>query len=218
MQTIDDKNIYRINTFKLKFIDDWDAIDCDKSKVVITNNPNNRRYLTFPGFVSDNIELANLYEKYIYNKIREVFIPPRGNISTKCQLMVVGIKPGTKYMIYSKSECSWLLGPSSQMLFKLLYETNVYPYFTNVFHDTNSSETTGDISEILKEIDFMNIINSNIRIIFLGNYEIYNKLIDILAGKNINNAFKIWHPAYLCRSYTDEKFDKWKNQFIKCLK
>lgn len=203
-------NCYLVETFNINNITDWKSIDVAKHSVIIDDNPG-VAYLRFPGFVCDDKRLVDGYYDLIYSDIERVFTPPRGNISSKCKLMIVGIKPGTFKVKPTNSECSWLLGPSSNILHKMLMRVNTYPYFSNVFHDSSADEVNGDITQIQREIYYMHEICNTIKIIFLGKYEVYDRLINGICKKLKISAIKVWHPSYLCRSYTDSKFDFWTN-------
>lgn len=46
-------------------------------------------------------------------------------------------------------------------------------------------------------------------IVFLGSYSEYDELINNFKDRNNLNVIKIWHPAYLIRSYSENKYLKW---------
>lgn len=196
-----------LESFKPGAIKNWDRIDKFKNSYVVDNCPG-IEYLKFPGFVTNYDTIAQKYD-IIYKKFENSKTPPRGNISTECKVMIIGFKPGTFFAHMCSAESAWLIGPSSFMLNKLLYHTNIYPYYTNAFHDRLFDENEENLTHVISEIKFMHAINENISIVFLGSYEIYDKLIFGICAKLNINCGRIWHPAYLCRAFTEEKFSVW---------
>lgn len=71
--------------------EEWKLIQRAKTQVVIDKNPS-IKYLRFPGLVSDSKENAVTYFNDAYSKINKVDFPPRGNISSKCNVVIFGIK------------------------------------------------------------------------------------------------------------------------------
>lgn len=214
-----------ISTYSLPKIEknEWEKIKQNKCSYKIDNS-NFTSHLLYPGFCFSNDEAVNYYYKNIYSIFESAITPPRGNLSKNNKYIVIGIKPGTYFSHYSLAESSWLLGPSSRMLHKLLLELGIYPYFTNIYKNYTDIENK-KIDTIVNEI--VNIfymyescydINSikHLNIICLGNYKEYdilNTTLAIRSDRPYPKIHKIWHPSYILRKNTSEMFIKWKNQF-----
>lgn len=191
--------------------EEWKLIQRAKTQVVIDKNPS-IKYLRFPGLVSDSKENAVTYFNDAYSKITKVDFPPRGNISSKCNVAIFGIKPGMFLSKYNNHESAWIFGPSSKMLNMLMEAINEYPYFSNVFHyrDTDENDLSS-LDQVRREMSYLKSVNKDVNILFLGKYPIFDVVKQEICDKlNIKSA-KIWHPAYLCRSFTKEKFASWCN-------
>jgi hypothetical protein len=213
--TISNQIPYKLNSFVQTGINnnEIEYYLSSLNSVYIYNGDIDSHFIRVPGFVSDDKKIVDYYSKIVYNILIEtnVATPPRGNISTQCKVIICGIKPGCLLEDMKFPEAAWLFGPSAKMLNKMLLDLNVYPYFTNVFHDRKADETDiNSLNQIIREIKFMKCLNSNIKIIFLGKYQIFDTLISDLCYDFNIKAIKIWHPSYLCRAYTDAKFNKWK--------
>lgn len=166
-------------------------------------------HIKFPGFVTDERWMADAYDEIVYKKCKfdEEFTPPRGNLSTQLTHIICGYKPGHALQHLSKFETSWLFGPSSKMLHTLLEDVGIYPYFTNVYK--NHSMLFGDI---LIELEYLNAILPHVVVVFLGSYEEYNRILYHFAKNDLTLRHRnIWHPAYLVRAFTQEKYNTWKN-------
>lgn len=201
-----------VNDFNLNKIQYYDLIEKHKKSYVITEPQVN--FNRYPGFVFSNDNHAQFYYENFYREIEDVFTPPRGNLTMESTHAFFGIKPGSYQLLQVQDkidvhECCWLLGPSSEMLNKLLEKTQIYPYFSNVykFHE---DELNGNIDLTIKEIETIAAICPNIELVFLGKYEDYFRIIEKI-GDIIKYRF-IWHPAYLARSFSQEKFNRWQDQ------
>lgn len=212
---IDSASKHLVDTFNLASITNWDSIAKAKTQVIIDDKPT-IAYSRFPGFVTDDMYIANKYYEHIYHGIETCPTPPRGNISTDVKAMVVGLKPGSYFAYLSQAESSWLLGPSSEMLNRLMSSAGIYPYYSNAFHDRDVDENNSEPLQIIKEIKFLHALNEEILIIFLGKYQIYDIIIDRIREFNIK-TLKIWQPAYLVRSYSEVKFNTWKHSLLKMI-
>src|SRR5574344_528400 len=203
------KNIYLCNTFNLAKVDNWEKIRDNKTTFMKKDNPS-VRLLRYPGFIFTNTRCACYYYNSFYKDVETVFTPPRGNLACTSKYAFIGIKPGSYYASLSQYEDCWLLGPSSEMLNRLLCECNIYPYFTNVYR-SYKDESNKNIDLSIQEIKTIRAISPDITLVFMGSYEEYDMIIDKLNEKNF---IKIWHPAYLLRSYSNQKFNSWKQQLI----
>lgn len=194
----------------LSQITEWDSINYYKQTYILDKNPS-IKYLKFPGFIFSSTEDMTYYYDNFYKNIKNVFTPPRGNLSQSCKYAFIGIQPG-KGAQNSKGESCWLIGETStKMLYDLLYYINVYPYFTNVYLDY-TSELHKDTSIIEQEIKIIKKIVPDIKLVFMGSYDEYDKII-LNLNLNSNEYKRIWHPAFLLRSFTDEKFKQWGSNF-----
>jgi glycosyltransferase involved in cell wall biosynthesis len=203
------KDTYLCNTFDLSKVDDWIKIKDNKTTFIKKDNAG-IELLRYPGFIFTNTRAASYYYNNFYKLVENVFTPPRGNLTCSSKYALVGIKPGSYYASLSQYEDCWLLGPSSEMLNRLLCECNIYPYFTNVYR-SYKDESNKNIDLIIQEIKTIRAISPDITLVFMGSYEEYDMIIDKLNEKNF---IKIWHPAYLLRSYSNQKFNSWKQQLI----
>lgn len=190
--------------------EDWHRIAGCKNTFTLFKD-RQEEYIYYPGFVSDKKEIIKEYDKLVYSKFNnELIVPPRGNLCSNLSHIVCGIKPGHFNSHLSKISISWLIGPSSKMLSKLLLDVDVYPYFTNVYKNNNNIYGT-----IIDELEFLFNKFSNVEIIFLGSYKEYDNIVSHFQSKNKNIKYKkIWHPSYLIRAYTNEKYEKWKKSFL----
>jgi hypothetical protein len=165
-----------------------------------------------------------------YLDIIRAFTTPRGNLSKENNIIFIGQRPGHYGAHLSKAESAWLLGPSSKMLIKLCKDANIYPYFTNFYH-SHDTEINKDWFNIFAEILDLSIMYEKfyqieeLKIVFLGSYPEYDGLIEQIKNSYPNSKtkmkfkfIKIWHPAYLLRSYSEEKYYDWLNNLEKQLK
>lgn len=218
------KEPYYITDFNLSKLNSKDWVNIDRYKnTYITYGESDIKNLIYPGYCFSNSDVAGFYHRYILdfivNKLNS-FTPPRGNLHKNNNFIFIGQRPGHFGAHLSKAESAWLLGPSSKMLMRFLKEVNIYPYLTNFYHSHFVMENK-DWSNIYKELVgifrmykiFYN--KEDFNIVFMGSYEEY----DVLAEKlfdfdDVNiNIIKMWHPSYLLRSYSDEKFNIWVNNF-----
>lgn len=199
---------YRLGKIKKE---DWDRIAGCKHTFVI-NASEQQKYIQYPGFATDKKEIIKEYDKKIYFKFNfrsDLIIPPRGNLNSALSHVVCGIRPSNFLHHLSKISISWLIGPSSKMLYNLLSDVNVYPYFTNVYKNDTSNYGT------IQELEFLINTFPNIQIIFLGSYKEYDDIIYYFSSKNKQIKYKkIWHPAYLVRAYSKDRYKKWVKSFI----
>lgn len=207
-----------ISSFELNKISDneWKLINENKFSYLIINSPD-IIYLLYPGFVFSSDEAAEFYDRNIMSFIKNnlnAFTTPRGNLSKSNNIVFIGQRPGTFTAHLSKAESAWLLGPSSKKLVKACKDLNIYPYFTNFYH-SHYTNTDRNYKNILFEISkihelYKQIYNiKKLNIVFLGSYSEYDELINNFKDRNNLNVIKIWHPAYLIRSYSENKYLKW---------
>lgn len=205
--------------------EEWKTIHSQISSYILKEPLEDSRNLNYPGFFFSDQKAADIYFKKVYSSFKDVYTPPRGNLSKNNNIILSGIKPGNWQAHLSKCESAWIFGPSSKMLHKLLKEFSIYPYFTN-FYKSFYDESNNKLLPILKEITviagiYKTIYNqNNLKIVCLGNYSEYDSLknrLDVddkILSLNMNiTLHKIWHPSYLLRAYTDEKFAIWKENF-----
>lgn len=210
--------------------DEWPIIASSVSSYSLSVPDKN--YLTYPGFFFDSEKAQHIYETKVYQKYvdQKVYTPPRGNLSSNNCTIILGIKPGSYRAELSRSESAWIFGPSSQLLHRLLIQHNIYPYFTNVYK-SHYDETNHQLSTILHELIvvigiFATIYNkTRINIVCLGSYEEYQSLKskiltdDKITSLNLDLMIdKIWHPSYLLRSFSEDKYEIWSNNFSSFLK
>lgn len=147
--------------------------------------------LKYPGLIFSDSTFVYKYSEKIYKPLYDtVMTPPRGYVD-KSSILVVGIAPG--FSVHSFGESNWQYGPSSKVLHELLnfdyrwYFTNVCKeyFFKNLYNETMVKQYYPDI---LKELQFFD----GQRILFLGNYPIYKKLINDLETKAY---LQIIHPS-----------------------
>ena len=203
---------YYSDIFNMPQFYEWEKIKKYRETFLIRNNEFKKEYLRYPGFLFSKKEDANKYSKEFYSLLQDCITPPRGNLADSSQYIFLGIQPGDyrrhnfQHQIY---EVCWYFGPSSKVLYELLMKHKIYPYFTNVYKNvTDQRDKNFDL--ILKELEVIKNICKNIKIVCMGKYEEYNFLKTEL--KNTFEFISIWHPGYLCREYSDEKFNKWSKQ------
>jgi len=175
----------------------------DEDKLFVRNNKQTTFYLPneedvriplvlkYPGIVHSNDTFVYKYMEKIYKPLYEtVMTPPRGYVS-KESIIIVGIAPG--FSMSSFGESNWQYGPSSKTLHEMLsfdykwYFTNVCKeyFFKNLY---NVEMVKQYYPDIIKELQFFD----GQRIIFLGSYPIYDKIID---GLELKNYIKVTHPS-----------------------
>jgi hypothetical protein len=165
--------------------------------------------LKYPGFLfSDEASAKEYYNSY-FHKISEVPTTPRGYAQSG--IAIVGYKPGTiggeKFYF---PEASWMLGPSSKILSHACIELGIYPYFSNVYKD-KMMEPNFNVTDTIEELKTLRKINKKLKVLFLGSYEEYEKVMDGLSGTDIE-CKKVWHPAYILRMGNSlEMYTEWKN-------
>jgi len=199
------KDFSNIETFNLAKVDNWNSIERDKINVLFNDEKTNR----FSGLSFSSKEDSDLYYDDFYKFVENTFTPPRGNVRRDSKYAFIGIKPGSYYAHLSKTESAWLLGPSSKILDKLLSDLNIYPYFTNVYR-SHKDEEDKNIDLIVKEIEVLKKICSDMIFVFMGNYEEYDKIINYFLGDL--NYKNIWHPSYILRGYSENKYKDWVKQ------
>jgi hypothetical protein len=213
IKEIKNEQIYYQKEYNLGKIkeEEWHGIARCKNTFVVSETTN-EKYIQYPGFTTDEREIVKEYNRYVYSKLNyyNEFTPPRGNLFSDLSHIVCGFKPGHFYQHLSKYETSWLIGPSSKLLHKLLFDIKIYPYFTNVYK--NHDMKFGDI---ITELEFFIDIFPNVKIIFLGSYNEYSRIVYYFSSREKNIKYRnIWHPAYLLRAYSDLKYNKWKQMFL----
>lgn len=214
MRAINEKEAFFIGQFTIsEGIDQWEEIKKSCTSAVIKENPE-INYLRFPG-----LTLTTHGDYLCYIMSRSFFYPfskssliyPRGNITQNSKYAFIGIRPGPGSPKY-EAGTSWLFGPSSRILHKLLYDLDIYPYFTNIYKYPDIQDRKFFIDSFIQEILTVNHICDKITLVFMGNYDEYEEVIDRLDGKI--DHIKIWHPSYLLRAYSDKKYNIWKEQLI----
>jgi len=212
--------------------DEWEKINKDKQTYMCTDDPTIDDLL-YPGFIFSSEDAAEYFDKYMmswYYEDLRAFTTPRGNLSKTNNIIFIGQRPGHYGAHLSKAESAWLLGPSSKMLIKLCKDANIYPYFTNFYH-SHDTEINKDWFAIFTEIVGLSLLYEThyykefeFKIVFLGSYDEYDTLVKELNSINIKvpgvtfKIIKIWHPAYLLRSYSEEKYYQWLTNLEKQLK
>lgn len=228
MKVLTKNNVHLVSSQNLTQIpeDEWDIIAYNKKSYIISEDCD-ISFLRYPGYIFSNEEAFSNYMK-IYTDFQKenIYTPSRGNLSKTNNYIFIGIRPGHVYAHLSKADTAWLFGPSSTVLHKLLIETNIYPYFTNIYNEPNKPFNR-DFKFIFKELVVIMYIykeNYNINelnLVFMGTYDEYPLFVHYLRNHKISryfgmklNCYSIWHPAYLSRGYDDYKFSRWKNQLI----
>lgn len=207
-----------VKKFNLNEIDCWEEIDKYKKTYIIKDNPD-KIWIRYPGFVFRTEKDKDIYEKFYQENLSTVFTPPRGNISSN--IVFIGIKPGSYQLkklddFVNVSECSWLLGPSSQVLNRALYKCSIYPYFTNIYH-FHEHELDCSISLCLKELEVLFSIHKKLKLFFMGNYLEFSKVSQALRRNEYDfEEYRIWHPAYILRKGCTN-FETWTNKIKNCL-
>lgn len=189
------------------------------------SNSDNSKNLHYVGFYINSIDAVKKYNEKVYQPYLNARIntPPRGNLSSNNDIVVLGIKPGSWQAHLSPVESSWIFGPSSKMLHKLLRVFNLYPYFTNVYkshYDENNMQLQSIYNELLVLAGIYKLYyqKNELNVICLGSYPEYlslaTKFREEAKLQKLNmklNFYKIWHPSYLLRAYTVENFNLWQN-------
>lgn len=232
MKQIEKTKAHLISSQNLKEIPDeeWKIIAEQKHTYIISDDCDTS-FLRWPGFVFSNDQAQNAYMRIYKDFIdNNIYTPSRGNLSKNNNNIFIGIRPGHVYAHLSKADTAWLFGPSSTVLHKLLISTGIFPYFTNIYNEPNKPFDK-DFRFIFKELIVICYIYkviyeiSELNLIFMGNYEEYplfqKYLLRHPTFKNFNmraNFYSMWHPGFLARSYTEEKFESWKGQISKISK
>ncbi|MFW6002117.1 MAG: hypothetical protein ACOCQD_02150 [archaeon] len=232
LKKIEKEDAFFIKNYHLPRINEneWRNIYYYIDTYFIDDNINKEvQYLRYPGFSFSNDEAANYYynNHYKYLKEKEVYTYPRGNMTRSSNSMIIGIQPGKFYEKYlgASAESAWLIGPSSEMLHSFCNKLNLYSYYTNIY-SSRFDKQNYDFRNILNEIKTIKYIKQNIYnenfmvIIFLGSYKEYDSLVRRIEGEGINEdfeiiAYRVWHPSYLLRAYSQEKFNKWVKNILK---
>lgn len=206
--------------------DEWKIIEQQKNSFLISDECDTS-FLRWPGYVFSNSKAQQAYLKIYKDFVdNNIYTPSRGNLSKNNNYIFIGIRPGHVYAHLSKADTAWLFGPSSTLLHKLLIETKIFPYFTNIYNEPDKPMNK-DFSFITKELIIIFYIYSRIykmkelNLVFMGAYEEYGlfvkHILEHRAFRDVQipiNCFSIWHPAYLSRGYDQMKFDDWKRQLI----
>jgi hypothetical protein len=147
--------------------------------------------LRYPGLLFTNSTFVHKYMEKIFKPLCDnVMFQPRGYID-KSSIIVVGVAPS--FTMHCFGESNWLYGQSSRTLHELLnfdykwYFTNCVKeyFFKSLYNEKMIKESYPDI---LKELQFF----SGQRIIFTGDFPIYDRLINDLE---IGQYLKITHPS-----------------------
>ena len=199
--------------------EEYNIIDINRRGYILGDMRFNKPNLNYPGFVFSSDVAASMYHTLCYSKYieGEIYTPPRGNLSVSNPYIFMGIKPGKIDHHKEKKESAWLFGPSSKMLHNLLIEKSIYPYFTNVYKSSDEEES-GNLDTIFRELLVIFTMYkqhyglNNMTIVYMGSYDEYwelkARLDKDIKGFNIEYK-KIWHPAYLTRTYSEQKFIEW---------
>lgn len=194
---------------------EWDIIKDQKPSYIISDNCD-IKYMLYPGLIFSNEDARKLYEPIFKSFVESgANTPARGNLSKNNNFIFIGIRPGHTYAHLCKTETAWIFGPSSKLLQKLCSSLNIFPYFTNVYNDYRKSFNK-DLNFIVRELTTISNIYKNVyginelNFVYMGSYAEYESLKRYDFGIKVNNH-SIWHPAYLARAYTEEKFNSWKN-------
>lgn len=208
------ENVYKIDSYSHKNRTNWNEIKNSKFSYRIDDDPSVIDHLVYPGFVFSNENDKMFYESNILSLYSNENTTPRGNLSILNEWIICGIKPGAdKSDAYSKYVSYWLFGKkSSFILHKLLYDLNIYPYFTNIYSHFN--DTSENIENIYTEISLLTQIIKKPKLLVLGNYKEYIMLCDKFKKHNINiDVYKMWHPSYIARNGL-KNYYKWKSSFM----
>lgn len=224
-----EKDIYRFTNYLQTDLpnDAWPIIAQQIPSYVLKTpmSFDNSKNLHFVGFYFDNIDAVKKYDAKVYQPYLEKGIntPPRGNLSSNNDVIFLGIKPGSWQAHLSPVESSWIFGPSSKMLHKLIRVFNLYPYFTNIYK-SHYDESNMQLQSIYNELLIIAAINAlyykkfELTVVCLGSYPEYaslaNRFKDDSKLQKLNftmNFYKIWHPSYLLRAYSENNFAIWQN-------
>ena len=206
--------MWQIPTLKITKLSESDNEMVKNTKsTFLLDNSDELDFIKFPGFkISErNLNLLNyakLYKAEFENKVT----PPRGNLSTSCEYAIVGIRPGQMHVNHPHEESCWLFGPCSKMMHDLIRHVGKMPYLTNVYKQWDDENLEKSISNLFTELDLVvSIVGHPITIVTLGTYDEYS-LVDDYCRFRGRPYLNIWHPSYLCRSYSEEKFERWSNK------
>jgi len=233
LSQINKEEAHFLSSFEVSDImdDEWKIIEKQKDSFIISDDCDTS-FLKWPGYVFSNLEAKEAYEKIYKDFVdKKTFTPSRGNLSKNNNYIFIGIRPSHAMPISSNRELAgfpcWFLGESSSFLCRYLSQLNIYPYVLNVY-SSPSQPFNKDFRFVFKELVvifyiYKNIYNiSDLNLVFMGSYEEYPLLVRHIKRHPIFNNFKInlkcysiWHPSYLVRSYSDNKFEEWKNQMTK---
>lgn len=164
-----------------------------------SNNIKNILTNVYPGFTSEDFQRVDEYFNNVYDSQfngRDKVISPRGYIGND-SIIIVGIAPGVSDLSYGESNL--LHGPSSKLLHSMLtydyrwYFTNVYkrPFPGNRYDEQTVFK---DMFEFISELDFF---GDSAKYVFLGNYSIFDGIIE---EYRLKNYIRVFHPSYLLRT------------------
>lgn len=196
--------------------DEWATIRGQRLSYTINDSPS-IVLIKWPGTVFSSKKAQQFYTSNLYSDILNVPTPPRGNLSTHCRYIFIGIRPGHTHAHLSKHDTSWMFGNSSTVLHKALVSLGIYPYFTNIYKDS-THDFDGDLSGITKELEvvfnmYRKIYKVSIpTVVLMGEYTEYDRLEKFLSIQGDVNSKRIWHPSYIARSLSDDRMNKWKQQ------
>lgn len=206
--------------------EDWKLIKQQKGSFIIGDNCGSR-FLKWPGYVFSSPEAQASYMRIYKDFIdQKIYTPSRGNLSKNNNYIFIGIRPS--HAMPNQRDLSgypaWFLGESSAMLCRLLAELNLYPYVGNIYNQP-TQPFNKDFKFMFKELVVIMYIYkviygmSELNLMLMGNYEEFHIFVDQLKFHPLYTRFKIkvnaysmWHPSYLVRSYSDGKFNEWKKQ------
>ena len=83
-------------------------------------------------------------------------------------------------------------------------ELNQECSYQNIHYRDTDENDLSSLDQVRREMSYLKNVNKDVNILFLGKYPIFDVVKQEICDKlNIKSA-KIWHPAYLCRSFTKE--------------
>lgn len=229
MKIVSEKDVYipiPMDLDKLTNID-WVAISESVGTGVVSDlsHDYSSPLFRYPGFVFSSSAALARYNSDVYSTLgyNSVATPPRGNLTKDNRYLFFGIKPGPG-AVNSVSESSWLFGPSTTILYGFLEKLNLFPYFSNVYKDWNApkeslelsiNSTLTEILQIKSMYEDIYGVSDPLRIVFMGKYPEFDFIENIL-NKKCKKQFqviRIWHPSYILRMKSWEKFYMWLDQY-----
>ena len=204
----------------------WPIINKQRNSFIIGDDCESK-YFKWPGYIFSSVKAQLAYMKIYQDFIdKSIYTPSHGNLSKNNNYIFLGIRPShtMPYQRPLNGYPAWFLGSSSEMFQRLLSELNIYPYVGNIYNQP-TQPFNKDFTFIFKELIVIMYIYkviykiNELNIMFMGSYDEYPIFIHQLKThplyKQFNmviNTYSMWHPSYLVRSYSDDKFETWKYQ------